>query len=312
MKLFVALCLLAASSHSLAQGRVYAIDTLGAPEFFSFPVTDPFDQSHHGEVTSIKPLAMDFDPTGTFLYVSDFTVGQSWDHVYTLNPDTGELAFLFRIQTDEVAGLSVDPTTGILYIANNEFNSLHAYDPSNQHEYFIGSLRDIDGNLISDIIDLAADNHGDLYALDRSERLWQVHKPSAICTLRGTVDHQVEGSAQGMDFDPETNVLYACLSRYSPGVYATIDPTDASITTIANLEDLPDPGGEGRRLVMSIRPDLSCPGDCDGDYNFTVLDFICFQSLFIAGDVDADCNGDGQLNALDFVCFQLAFQQGCR
>ena len=54
-----------------------------------------------------------------------------------------------------------------------------------------------------------------------------------------------------------------------------------------------------------------CPPDCNGDGALNILDFVCFQGLFVNGDLAADCNGDGVLNILDFVCFQDLFVQGC-
>ena len=54
-----------------------------------------------------------------------------------------------------------------------------------------------------------------------------------------------------------------------------------------------------------------CAADCNGDGALNILDFVCFQGLFTAGDPGADCNGDGALNILDFVCFQGLFQAGC-
>ena len=44
----------------------------------------------------------------------------------------------------------------------------------------------------------------------------------------------------------------------------------------------------------------------------TVLDFVCYQELFMSGAVAADANGDGVLNILDFVAFQGQFLAGCR
>jgi hypothetical protein len=55
----------------------------------------------------------------------------------------------------------------------------------------------------------------------------------------------------------------------------------------------------------------SCAADCDADGRLDILDFVCFQALFQAGDPGADCDGDGALDILDFVCFQVAFQAGC-
>ena len=47
--------------------------------------------------------------------------------------------------------------------------------------------------------------------------------------------------------------------------------------------------------------------DCNGDGEYNILDFVCYQGKFTAGDPDADCNDDGVLNILDFVCFQVLF-----
>ena len=54
-----------------------------------------------------------------------------------------------------------------------------------------------------------------------------------------------------------------------------------------------------------------CFADCDGNGTLNILDFVCYQGLFQAGDPGADCDGNGALNILDFVCFQGEFQQGC-
>jgi len=51
--------------------------------------------------------------------------------------------------------------------------------------------------------------------------------------------------------------------------------------------------------------------DCNQDGLLNILDFVCFQALFAAGDPDADCNDDGLFNILDFTCFQQAFAAGC-
>ena len=55
----------------------------------------------------------------------------------------------------------------------------------------------------------------------------------------------------------------------------------------------------------------SCPADVNGDGALDIFDFIAFQGLYTAGDMEADCNGDGMLNVLDFVCFQSKFVGGC-
>jgi hypothetical protein len=48
--------------------------------------------------------------------------------------------------------------------------------------------------------------------------------------------------------------------------------------------------------------------DVNQDCQLDILDFIAFQSLFVAGDLAADFNDDGILDILDFVAYQNAFQ----
>ncbi|MEQ9096750.1 MAG: M12 family metallo-peptidase [Phycisphaerales bacterium] len=54
-----------------------------------------------------------------------------------------------------------------------------------------------------------------------------------------------------------------------------------------------------------------CAGDCDRSGAVDLLDFLCFQNAFAAGDARADCTGDGVLDLFDFLCFQRAFDAGC-
>lgn len=54
-----------------------------------------------------------------------------------------------------------------------------------------------------------------------------------------------------------------------------------------------------------------CPADCDADGGLTILDFVCFQNAFVAGDPAADCDASGTLDILDFVCYQALFLAGC-
>jgi len=67
--------------------------------------------------------------------------------------------------------------------------------------------------------------------------------------------------------------------------------------------------GTDVRAYRSATPD--CFADCDGDGELNVLDFVCYQGLFAAGEPEADCNDDGMLNVLDFICFQGEFAAGC-
>ena len=76
-------------------------------------------------------------------------------------------------------------------------------------------------------------------------------------------------------------------------------------------------GSSGTLIVTGVGTDVrayrdvTCVADCNADGELDILDFVCFQGLFQAGDPAADVNGDGVLNILDFVTFQLLFVEGC-
>jgi hypothetical protein len=61
--------------------------------------------------------------------------------------------------------------------------------------------------------------------------------------------------------------------------------------------------------VVPAQP--GCFADCDANGALNILDFVCYQNLFVTGDLGADCDGNGALNILDFVCYQNAFVEGC-
>ncbi|UYV12327.1 MAG: hypothetical protein NCW75_13630 [Phycisphaera sp.] len=54
-----------------------------------------------------------------------------------------------------------------------------------------------------------------------------------------------------------------------------------------------------------------CFADMNGDSQLDIFDFLAFQNLFAAGDIEADCDEDGELTLFDFLCFQNAFDVGC-
>jgi hypothetical protein len=55
-----------------------------------------------------------------------------------------------------------------------------------------------------------------------------------------------------------------------------------------------------------------CYADFNDDGNVNILDFVAFQTAFLAQDPAADCDEYGDFNIFDFVCFQGAFVAGCR
>ena len=82
---------------------------------------------------------------------------------------------------------------------------------------------------------------------------------------------------------------------------------DVSVGTVLQPTDATDVVG-----TSVPASGCDCVADCTGDCRLDILDFVCFQNLFVGGDPAADCDGDGVLNILDFVCFQNAFTNGCQ
>jgi len=138
--------------------------------------------------------------------------------------------------------------------------------------------------------------------------------------------YEGNGAAELTDFEIPADVV-------GSGSYAPPSDTsfDFSFDVLAEVQAIIDAGGDWvglkvdptsspnfpnilddeTTLSLEGEPGNDCPADCNGDGGLSVLDFICFQGLFIAGDPGANCNGDADINILDFVCYQSEFAAGC-
>jgi hypothetical protein len=79
----------------------------------------------------------------------------------------------------------------------------------------------------------------------------------------------------------------------------------ASVDTLEGLSD------SARHTVRFLILPIPCRADLDADGQLTIFDFLQFQNLFDAGDLEADFDGDGELTLFDFLAFQNAFDAGC-
>ncbi|MEQ8843273.1 MAG: GC-type dockerin domain-anchored protein [Phycisphaerales bacterium] len=68
---------------------------------------------------------------------------------------------------------------------------------------------------------------------------------------------------------------------------------------------------DGLDTLFFVDVDGGCRADIDGDGDLTIFDFLGFQNLFDAGDLQADFDGDGSLTLFDFLAFQNEFDAGC-
>ena len=70
-------------------------------------------------------------------------------------------------------------------------------------------------------------------------------------------------------------------------------------------------GALDRFWILTNVEVVTCRADLDGDGELTFFDFLTFQDLFVAGDLQADFDGDGLLTFFDFLFFQDEYVAGC-
>jgi len=123
------------------------------------------------------------------------------------------------------------------------------------------------------------------------------------------IPEDVEGSGVGLVFNAGSDgpIAVPIFDRYCPqstgAEYITSEKAPADATPWLILFGVPGGGEE-------------CVADCTGDGQLNILDFVCYEGLFVECGPPDDCsgcdvNGDGFCNVLDFVAFQTAFAAGC-
>ncbi len=232
----------------------FAFDHRGDDNLFSYPVNDPLSQTQIGPVGGLNyaPFAMDFDTAGTTLYVVNHAGGVF--ELGTVNTTTGAYTAGPAIANPQgtETGLSVDPTNETFYLSYAA--SLYTLNPANGATTLIGDFigPDPGGNPIGLVIDIAIDNQGNMFAHSIStDALYSIDKSNAAATFIG-FSGLAANFAQGMDFDPVSNQLYAAIyTGGGTGSYGTWDTTSGVFTEILDLPSFPDPGS-GRELEMAI------------------------------------------------------------
>src|SRR5690606_13687021 len=121
------------------------------------------------------------------------------------------------------------------------------------------------------------------------------HLPAAAASPSPVL---IAGALPLNGYGPSTTLYLLDLSRgpWEPGF--VIDAYEGAGSTPALAE--------GR--VYSVGPAglhafgaAACAADCDGSGTLTLADFVCYRSLYTAGDLRADCSGDGVLTLADFI-----------
>ncbi|MBX3409064.1 MAG: hypothetical protein KF859_04180 [Phycisphaeraceae bacterium] len=264
----VILCALAgAPSAASAVGEVYAFDLRFAAQsnLFTFAANDPLNQTQIGPVGGLNytTFAMDFNGAGTALYAIDHSLGQNATRLGTIDTTTG----VFNPGPSITGGTFGDinaTTTGLTITGNDTFyaskgNVLHTINPVTGVATQIGGFFDATGASIGTVIDIAADNNGRLFAhalgtaAAGGGALYEVDPATGVSTFIGRCGIATS-FAQGMDFDPTSNLLYAALyTSGGNGSYGVWNTNDGSWTEILPLASFPDPTPNGRELEMAIR-----------------------------------------------------------
>lgn len=73
-----------------------------------------------------------------------------------------------------------------------------------------------------------------------------------------------------------------------------------------------DSGRFGEQLAYVIEWDeCPCEADLTGDCELTIIDFVAFQNAWLLQKPEGDCDANGVYNILDYVCYQQMFLAGC-
>jgi hypothetical protein len=300
--LFVALSA-GLASQANAQSTVFALDFRGGAQLISFPINAPA-YTPVG-IVGLNCFGFDFNEDGSVLY----GISNPANELVSIDQTTGVPTVIAPITGATQANwgdLSYDSTTDTMYAMGG--NTLYTLDLTTGVMTLVAPI--VGGPAAPLYIDLAVDSNGNMFGHDiATDVIVSINKTTGAATTLGPTG-LLANFAQGMDFDPATNILYATLyTGGGVGNFVSINTTTGAATVIANTQPWTAVGPE---MEMAIKGEASqCYPDCNGDGQLLANDFGCYQTKFVQGDMYADCNGDGQLTAPDFGCFQTKFVVGC-
>jgi hypothetical protein len=335
---FIALAaLLCCQGAAVAQSEVFAFDLRFAAQanLFSFETNTPAIQTQIGPVGGLNysTFAMDFSVDGSTLHALNHLPGANAVQLGVIDTATGVFTASATVTGagwdtagTNPTGLSIDPVSGVFYASKT--NQLFTINPVTAVATLVGNFVDTSGIQLGTVIDISIDNNGNMFlhvlnnvAGGPGGALWSVDKATGVCTFIGT-SGVATNFAQGMDFDPATNILYAALyTGGGNGSYGTWDTSTGAWTEILALASFPDPTPNGRELEIAIRSlSAPCVGDIADDFGtlgaddqVSFGDFLALLGLIgpcpggspgCTGDIADDfgtLGGDGQVSFGDFL-----------
>jgi hypothetical protein len=239
---------LACASVAEAVGDVYAVDVRAVNNrLIRFPVNAPALNILNAAATVYDGFAMDFDPTGTTLYGITFTSVVGAPHNFgTINQATGvhtTIAPMTGGVETNWADLMIAPNGDFWALAVSgappaAVNRIYRVNPATG----VATLQSTLNLTAGTVIDMAVDANGVFYGNDFTrDVLVRVDPLTGVTTDIGPTGFNAQ-FAQGMDFDFETNTLYATLytgggtGQYVSFNLATGAATSLFVTTPWNAE----------------------------------------------------------------------------
>jgi hypothetical protein len=233
-----ALALSLCATSAKAVSDVWAFDLRAVPtpggRMLRFPVNAPA-QNVVIPTISFDTFAMDFNSAATTLYaVSEVASGAG--QLGTIDLTTGAFAPVSTIVGDAAAeasftGLKVDPTNEAFYLSSA--TTLYKLNPATGLTTAVNNFTG--GPAGGIVIEIAIDKFGQMYGHEiGGDNLYRVDKNTAAMTLLGPTGF-ASNFAQGMDFDYDTNTLYATIyTGGGVGAYVSFNTTTGAATTIAS------------------------------------------------------------------------------
>lgn len=231
---FASLVIAADTAHAVSD--VYAIDLRATPNrLLRFPVNAPAN-TPISLSAGFDGFAMDFDASATTLYgvnpgAAPFSFG-------TINQATGNFTSIGLMGLpagQNPTGLSCDPG-GTMYLSTGGAagaNFLYTVDLGTGIPTFVANITGLGATAIN--IDIAIDRNGQMYGHDiGTDTLLRIDKATGAAVVIGPTG-QLANFAQGMDFDWDTNTLYATLyTGGGTGVFASMNLATGAANVITS------------------------------------------------------------------------------
>lgn len=202
--------------------------------FISFPLADMTSNTVISAVASASPFSMDYDPSATTLWAIDYD-SVSLGTIDTATGAYTQVAALTGVPVAEtIEGLAIDPTNGDFYLGTTDgaVSYLYSMDSGTGACTLLGTIT---GAPL--LFDIKIDNNGIMYGHDgTTDSILQIDKATGAATVIGATGFDAN-YAQGMDFDPSDNTLYAWIySGGGTGAFCSIDLTTGAATNLSWID----------------------------------------------------------------------------